>query len=508
MSSKKTGFINVLQEFSIPLIAGVLAALVFANVNSDAYHEFIEFGPLDMLCANSEPGGACIDLHGHGHGDDDHAGEDHADEAHADEEHGDDRADDEAAHDDHADDAESDHGDADNAAAAHADDLEHAVGEEPIEHGELKPVFAVFGHHFTLHFIINDIFMLFFFGIAAKEITESALPGGALNPPSKAINPLLGTLGGVLGPVAVYFALAAFFFADADPAIRAEVFNGWGIPTATDIALAWLVARMIFGGAHPAVNFLLLLAIADDAIGLGIIAVFYPNPDHPPAPMWLILVVAGMAASFFLRKRGTMKWLPYIAIGGLISWIGLLKASLHPALALVPIVPFLPGPKTDTGLFSADDEVDEASPDADYDDHDHSPLHDFEHDLKLFVDFGLFFFGLMNAGVVLAAVNDVTWIVLGALLVGKTLGITFFSAVGNMLGFKYPDGMGTRHVVVAGVIAGMGLTVALFVAGEAFPGSSDFQGPAKMGALLSAGCAAVAIALGKVMKVSELESNE
>ncbi|MFT6399546.1 MAG: NhaA family Na+:H+ antiporter [Bradymonadia bacterium] len=447
-----------------------------------------------MLCANSEPGGTCIDLNHHGgHGEDEHAEEQHADSDHGD-----------SGAPDHESEADLDHaGDDGHDAAA----LEHALGEEPIDHGELKPVFAVFGHHFTLHFIVNDIFMLFFFGIAAKEITESALPGGALNPPSKAINPLLGTLGGVLGPVAVYFALAAFFFNGADPAVRAEVFNGWGIPTATDIALAWLVARMVFGTTHPAVNFLLLLAIADDAIGLGIIAIFYPNPDHPPAPGWLILVFAGMAAAFFLRKRGSMKWFPYIAIGGLISWIGLLKASLHPALALVPIIPFLPGPKTDTGLFSADDEMDESRPSESYNEHSHSPLHDFEHDMKLFVDFGLFFFGLMNAGVVLGAVNDVTWIVLGALLIGKTLGITLFSAVGNMMGFKYPDGMGTRHVVVSGVIAGMGLTVALFVAGEAFPGTSAFQGPAKMGALLSAGCAVIAIALGKVLKTSELEKD-
>lgn len=66
--------------------------------------------------------------------------------------------------------------------------------------------------------------------------------------------------------------------------------NGWGIPTATDIALAWLVARIVFGASHPAVNFLLLLAVADDAIGLGIIAIFYPDLSFPsslPGCCWL-----------------------------------------------------------------------------------------------------------------------------------------------------------------------------------------------------------------------------
>ena len=61
----------------------------------------------------------------------------------------------------------------------------------------------------NLHFFANEILMVFFFGVAAKEITEACLPGGALNPPRKAVNPLMATLGGILGPVGVYFALVA-----------------------------------------------------------------------------------------------------------------------------------------------------------------------------------------------------------------------------------------------------------------------------------------------------------
>jgi NhaA family Na+:H+ antiporter len=498
-TSKTAGFVNILQEFSIPLIAGVLAALVFANVDPNGYRDFVEFGPLDAICTNAAESGFCALPHAS------HLGAEHADEGedHPAHDEGGDGVDTE---DNSADEAHSDDGDG-QGVADNADELEHAIGEEPIDHGTLTPVFSVFGHHATLHFIVNDIFMLFFFGIAAKEITESALPGGALNPPSKAINPLLGTLGGVLGPVAVYFGLAALLYSGADTGVRSEVFYGWGIPTATDIALAWLVARMVFGNTHPAVNFLLLLAIADDAIGLGIIAIFYGDAQGP-APIWLLLVLGGVAVSFFLRKRGTENWLPYIAIGGLLSWIGLIKASLHPALALVPIVPFLPGPKTDTGLFSADDEESSESPEEEYDTQDHSPLHNFEYDLKLFVDFGLFFFGLMNAGVAIAATGPVTWIVLGSLVIGKTVGITLFSVIGNKLGFPYPDGMGTRHMVVAGVVAGIGLTVALFVAGEAFPATSQFQGPAKMGALLSASCGVLALILGKAVGAKQLNATD
>ena len=61
---------------------------------------------------------------------------------------------------------------------------EHAIHWQPF--GELQ----IFGHHLTLHFLVNDVFMVLFFGIAAKEITEACLPGGSLHPMKKAINPM------------------------------------------------------------------------------------------------------------------------------------------------------------------------------------------------------------------------------------------------------------------------------------------------------------------------------
>lgn len=491
MSTSKKGVISLLQEFSIPLIVGVVCAVVFANVNEHAYHEIVEIGPLDGFCSGAQSDGMfCIAPHG-GHADPAHADAAHgADAAHADDGH-------HAAEGEAAGSGEHAH------AHAHADDGHTASAHGDDAHDR---VFALFGHHLTLHFIINDIFMLFFFGVAAKEITESVLPGGALNPPSKAVNPLLGTLGGVFGPVGMYFLLTAVFYGGGDAGVLAEVQNGWGIPTATDIALAWLVARLVFGATHPAVNFLLLLAIADDAIGLGIIAVFYPNPEHPVAPQYLGLVLLGMAVAYGLRRAKVNSWIPYIALGGFLSWLGLINAALHPALALVPIVPFLPGPKVDTGLYTEQDEADVEAMTSGHAHAHHSPLHNFEHSIKLFVDFGLFFFGFANAGVAFASISSVTWIVLGALIIGKTAGIALFSGVGNLIGFKYPTGMSMRHVLVAGMVAGVGLTVALFVAGEAFPGASPHQGPAKMGALLSFGAGAIALVMGKMMKVKELDA--
>ena len=376
----------------------------------------------------------------------------------------------------------------------------------------------IFGKAVTVHFLVNEIFMVFFFGIATKEITESVLPGGALNPMRKAINPLMGTLGGVIGPAGLFFLLAWVFYGGGDG--LSIVANGWGIPTATDIALAWLVARIIFGASHPAVNFLLLLAVADDAIGLGIIAVFYPDPEFPVVPSWLLLVAAGMVVAYVMRRFRVPYWPVYILIAGGLSWVGLVKSSIEPALALVVIVPFLPGPQITHGLFEEDEyEFEHTHPRgaeavSDHETpaetaegeaelhHRHAPLDHFEHQLKLPVDFGLFFFAFMNAGVAFASITQVTFIVLISLIVGKTVGITLFSWVGARLGFPLPEGMATKHLLVAAIIAGLGLTVALFVAGKAYEDPA-FQDPAKMGAVLSAGAAIIALVVGRMLRVKD-----
>lgn len=363
----------------------------------------------------------------------------------------------------------------------------------------------VFGHPITTHFLINEIFMVFFFGIAAKVITDSMLPGGALNPVSKAINPLLGTLGGVLGPAGLYFLLTLVFYGGTNE--FSTVANGWAIPTATDIALAWLVARLVFGVGHPAVNFLLLLAVADDAIGLGIIAIFYPAPEQPVTPIWLLLTAGGMGVAFAMRRVGVRYWTLYVGIAGAMSWVGLLKAAIEPALALVVIVPFLPTTvKHGANLMTEEHSggtPHQGMPPSNVS--NHSPLQQFERHLKLFVDIGLFFFAFANAGVAFSTINSVTFIVLLSLIVGKTVGISLFSIVASKVGFPLPTGMRMKHLLVVGLIAGLGLTVALFVAGKAFTGP-PFQEPAKMGAVLSFVVIIPAIIAGIVLRVRDTNS--
>jgi len=213
------------------------------------------------------------------------------------------------------------------------------------------------------------------------------------------------------------------------------------------------------------------------------------------SPVWLLLCVAAIAVALVLRRAGVNKWLPYVILAGPLSWSGLVLAHLHPALALVWIVPFLPGPSRDTGLFRDEDEVDLMGTEVAATLHaEHSALHEFEHQLKLFVDLGLFFFAFANAGVALAEMGTMTWLILGALVFGKTLGVSLFGVAAVRLGMPLPTGMTLRDLVMAGFIAALGLTVALFVAAAAFvePG---IQGQAKMGALFSGfvGLAAVGL---------------
>jgi NhaA family Na+:H+ antiporter len=77
---------------------------------------------------------------------------------------------------------------------------------------------------------------------------------------------------------------------------------GWAIPCATDIAFSAMIARLIFPSTHPAIPFLLLLAIADDALGLVILAVFYPSGTLSLAAP-LILMPAAIALALWLRRR-------------------------------------------------------------------------------------------------------------------------------------------------------------------------------------------------------------
>ena len=383
--------------------------------------------------------------------------------------------------------------------------IDYHIYERLVEYHPFGPDLTLFHRHITVHFLINEVLMVFFFGIAAKEITDSVLPGGVLNPIQKAINPIFSTVGGVVVPAGMYLLLALLFYGGTD-AFR-EVANGWAIPAATDIALAWLLARMVFGTLHPAVNFLLLLAVADDAIGLLIIAAFYPNPEIPLQPVWLLLTLGGMGAAFTMRRLGVNFWWPYIVVGGALSWVGLISSSIEPALALVPIVPFIPSANVrhdDPVRVAAFPKGSHSTLETSVSSDAHEgPLEKFEHQLAFPVDVILLLFAFANTGVPFSAANEVTVIILASLIFGKTVGITLFGLVGQKLGFPLPAGMDVRHLAVTALIAGLGLTVALFIAEKAFHSDSPFEAPAKMGAILSVGVAVLALVAGRLLRIND-----
>ena len=384
----------------------------------------------------------------------------------------------------------------------HYDSYHHIVDFVILDH---SPVGHLHDGHRTLtvHYLVNDVLMALFFAMAGKEVWEAvALKDGSLRG-KKAMTPLIATAGGMIGPVAIYL-VGAFLLGKF-----AILANGWAIPTATDIAFSYLVGRIIFGAKHPAVGFLLLLAIADDATGLIILAIFYPQGELNLE--WLLLSFGAAVAVYLLfnllpRKmdngdaarpvssmvRSRFGVWPY-AIAGMASWYGFQEAGIHPALGLLPVVVTLPHADHDFGIFGAE-EV-----------HKHDLLNDTEHSLKMPVEVILLLFGFANAGVVFSAIGDATWLVLAGLIVGKPIGVLLFGAVAAViLRLGLPEGMRVIDLLIIGFVAAIGFTVSLFISAVAFaPG--EVQDAAKMGALFSFGAVFLSIAVAKIIGVKKIQ---
>ena len=333
----------------------------------------------------------------------------------------------------------------------------------------------------ALRFVVNDIGMVFFFALATKEIVEATLPGGPLSSAREGAVPVLAAVGGMAAPAGLY-TLQAYLFG------RPELFPGWAIPCATDIAFSFLAARAVFPAGHPSIPFLLLLAIADDAFGLVLLALFYPAAPVSWPYVCLLLPAVGVAM-YLRRRRVTDFWAYTLGAGGL-AWIALYFGGIHPALALVPILPFMPHETRDLGIFNPREH---GLPDT---------MNRFARWWTTPVQLILFFFGLVNAGVPITSVGYGTWMVLSSLVIGKPLGILAFTFGGVRLGLRAPGGLSYTHTLVLGVIAGMGFTVALFFATASFdPGRALDE--AKMGALLSFLAAPLAMLIGRSLGVKK-----
>lgn len=356
----------------------------------------------------------------------------------------------------------------------------------------------------TLHYFVNDLLMALFFAMAGKEVWEAfVLKEGSLRG-SKALTPLVATAGGVIGPIAIYLVTAYLFGSTTFDAIK----NGWAIPTATDIAFSYMVGRMIFGAGHPAVKFLLTIAVVDDAVGVMILAAFFPTNELALSWLWVSIGSAVIAYTFFnyLPRRlvemvsgrhyvsivRKLDWVPFV-IAGAVSWYAFAKSGIHPALGLLPIIPAIPHGETDLGLFDGNEDVET------------DMLNRLEHSLRIPVDISLLLFGFMNAGVQFSAVGAATWAVLAGLFIGKPLGIFIFGCLAvYVFRLRLPVGVRISELLPIGMVAGIGFTVSLFVTGVALP-VGPYQDAAKMGALLSLFAFIPAYVLAYIVRVVKVK---
>ena len=328
-------------------------------------------------------------------------------------------------------------------------------------------------------FLVNDVAMVVFFALITKEVVEAAAPGGVLHPWRHAALPVLASLGTAVVPLAFFAFLVRLF---GEPMLL----RGWTAVLAVDIALGYVAARIVFG-RHPAIAFFLLLAIS--ANGLGFIALAIADPIRELRPgIALPVMLAAVGVALLLRRTRVMSLWPYVIVGGGLSWCALFVGGFHPALALLPIVPFLPHAARDPGFF-----VDAPPRAAD-------PLNRLERWCRHPAQVALFFFGLVNAGVPFSALEAGIWSLPLAALAGKPLGLLAGVAFGAALGLHLPRGVHWRDMVPLGVISAAGFTMALFFA-TATLGPGQMLSELKMGAVLSVGACVVAIGIARVLRL-------
>jgi NhaA family Na+:H+ antiporter len=331
----------------------------------------------------------------------------------------------------------------------------------------------------ALSFATNDVGMAFFFAMVTKEVVEATLPGGALHTWRRAALPMVAAVGGVLGAAVVF----AVYLQWGDEA--SVLGRGWPVACASDVVVGYLVARII-GKRYAAIPFLLLLGVTADALTLVIVEMRSPVGDIRSGGF--VLVALGVGAAFALRRRHVKSFWPYLWLGGGACWAGLFLSGLHPAVALVPIMPFIPHPTRDPGFFV---ETPPGFRDA---------LSRFEYVWRHPVSAVLLLFGLVNGGVLVQGSGTGTWSVLVAAWVGKPIGILLALAAALAAGLRPPNRFGWRDAVVVAVIASIGFTFSLFFATAVVP-----PGPAlieiKTGALLTVLGVPVAVATAALLRV-------
>ena len=298
--------------------------------------------------------------------------------------------------------------------------------------------------------IINYGLMTIFFFVVGLEIKRE-LVAGHLSSVKKAAMPFLAAIGGMAVPAAIYLVIAG-----------GQAPEGWAIPVATDIALAvGLLAMMGPSVTLSLRSFLLALAVIDDIGAILIIALVYSTGI---TFSWLAAALITILVIVLLGKTSVDSFLIYIVLG-LLLWYSLYRTGVHPTLAGVIL-----------GLLTPH----RVMPHADFEDSDDGSVSYVEyveaklHPVSSFVIVPLFAF--VNTGVVItsesirdAATSAIAWGIFIGLVIGKPLGIVAASyAASKARVADLPEGAAFNKVVATGSAAGIGFTVALFIADLAF----------------------------------------
>lgn len=346
---------------------------------------------------------------------------------------------------------------------------------------------------------INDGLMAVFFFVVGLEIKREVLVG-ELSTGRKAALPVAAALGGMIVPAGIYAAINA----------GGEGLSGWGVPMATDIAFALGVLALLGDRVPAALKiFLTALAIADDLGAVLVIALFYT--DHL-AWNWLGLGAGVLALLALANALGVRALVVYLLFGAVL-WVAFLKSGVHATIAGVLLALTIPArARIDGGKFLnvgrhaidtfAHDSADAPAGQLTADQHAAvmtieeaceaagTPLHRLEHALHPWVSFFIMpVFALANAGVsiggdvVASLTQPVSLGVLGGLVLGKPLGVVGASWLAVRSGVaELPAGIGWQHIRGAGMLAGIGFTMSLFIAALAF-GEGELLALAKIGIL-------------------------
>jgi NhaA family Na+:H+ antiporter len=365
----------------------------------------------------------------------------------------------------------------------------------------------------TLHFWVNELAMTVFFLVVGLEIKREIVEG-ALSDIKRATLPIAAALGGMLVPALMYLSI--------NPSGPGH--EGWGVPMATDIAFAVGVLSLL-GKRIPATLRVLILALAiiDDIGAILVIALFYASGF---AVSGLLVAGFGLLLLVMLLKIGVRPGVIF-AVPILIMWAGMLKSGIHPTIAGVIAGLFAPVRSwygKEGFLRVAREVLDEfqARIRRDHDDHELveplsrlalarrealSPARRAEVALHPWVAYVIMpLFALANAGVDLRGIDlqasgfvTVSAGVILGLVAGKPIGILVVSWLAVRLKLcTLPDGVNWRGMFVAGAGAGIGFTMAIFIAELAFTDDA-LLGIVKLSILLSTALAAtIAIASGRM----------